>query len=131
MTQNEYLLAWTIYLSSFAIAYGVFWFISAKLPFRELRQLLRIVLAVFFLVPWTTDTAHSYWSPAWMISISDSLLLGTKAFWRAGLALVLALIFAVLISTFISLFLWFRSRKKSIDTDTSSSNETEVEASTP
>ena len=111
MSSNEYILAWVAYLGSFAVCYAVFWYFTSKLPWRELRQLLRVLVAVFFLVPWTTDTTHSFLSPAWLVSISDSLLFGSKAFWRAGLALVLALILAVLVSAGVSIFLWLRHRK--------------------
>lgn len=111
MTQNEYMLAWVVYLSGFAVFFAIFWYVTSKLPSGELRQLLRVIVAVFFLVPWTTDTTHSFLSPAWIVSISDALLNGSKAFWRAGLALVLASIVAVLLSMSVSLILWFRSRK--------------------
>ena len=111
MTQNEYLIAWLVYLGSFSVCYAIFWYFLSKLPWREFKQLLLVLVAVFFLVPWTTDTTHGFLSPAWMVSISDSLLSGPKAFWRAGLALVMALIIAVFLSTAVSIYLWLRSRK--------------------
>lgn len=128
MTQNEYILAWLFYLGAFAISYAVFWYFTGKLPWRELKQLLRVLVAVLFLVPWTTDTTHSFLSPAWIVSISDSLLYGSKEFWRAGLALVLALVLSVLLSTCVSLFLWLRSRKQS---DQRSNDEASTVSSEP
>jgi hypothetical protein len=112
MTENEYFWAWTVYLSAVAIFYAVFWYVTSKIPWGELRQLLRIVTAVFLLVPWRTDTEHTYLSPAWLVSAADALLYEPKAFWRAGLALVLGLIVAVSVSTGWSIFRWFRGRKK-------------------
>lgn len=112
MTENEYFWAWSVYLGGFVLFYAVFWYITSKLPWHELRQLLRVLAAVFFLVPWRTDTEHTYMSPAWLISAADALLYEPKAFWRAGLALVMGLILAVIGSAAWSVFRWLRSRKQ-------------------
>jgi len=112
MTENEYFWAWTAYLTAFAFAYAVFWYVTRSF-WAELRQLLRVIVPVFFLVPWRTDTEHSFLSPAWLVSAADALLYEPKAFWRAGLALVLALCLALILSTGWSIFKWFRYRNQS------------------
>jgi len=112
MTDSEYIWAWAIYLSAAGVFYAIFWYFTSKLPLKELRQLLRILLAVLLLVPWVANPDYEFLAPAWIVSISDMLLYGPDAFWRAGLALVLALILAVLISSVVAISLWFRARKR-------------------
>ena len=128
MTQQEYLIAWCFYLVGASCFYYIAWRATERSPFFELRQLLRLSLAVFLLVPWTTSTEYAFLSPAWIVSVSDFLLYGDKAFWRAGLVLVLALILTLLISTIWSLVSWRRSRRlKKNETNERSDTKTSVQ----
>ena len=113
MSHQEYVWAWAIYLCSSTVLFAVFYYVTSKLAWAELRQLLRVVLAVILFVPWYTDAQQDYLSPAWLISIADVLLYESKSFWRAGLALVLSLVIAVVLSSAYSIWAWWRFKKQS------------------
>ncbi len=113
MTDAEYIWAWVAYLCGAGMVLGIFWYWTSKLPWSELRHILRLILAILLLVPWYTDPGKDFLSPAWLVSLADVLLHGAKAFWRAGLILVVSVILVLLLSTAYFCFCWFRSRKKS------------------
>jgi len=129
MTENEYMWAWVIYLAAVAVLYAVFWYFTGKIRWSEPKQLLRVVLPVFLLVPWISDPQYDFLAPAWIISVSDMLLNGVDAFWRAGLALVLALIITVLASSIVSIVLWLRSRKHNAEPENETDAPANVESS--
>ncbi len=110
-TQQEYMWAWGAYLLGAAVCLGVFWVMTRKIPWSELRNGLRIMAAVFMLVPWYSDATGGYLAPAWIASVLEVLFDGPEAFWRAGTPLIIALVAVLLISTSVHLFLWFRNRQ--------------------
>lgn len=112
MTEKEYLLAWVWYISGASIFFAVFWYWTRKFLWAEARQLLRTILAVILIVPWYADASQSYLAPAWLISAADGLLEGSKAFWRAGMPLVLALVLAVLLSTVYAVYRWYATSRQ-------------------
>lgn len=113
MTEQSYMWAWIYYVLGASVFFVVFWYWTRNFLWSEARQLIRVLLAVLLSVPWTTSASEHYLSPAWLISIAEMLLDGPKAFWRAGLPLVLALFLAVLLSTLYASYRWYSQRKSS------------------
>ena len=115
MSENEYFLAWAYYAAGASVFFAVFWFWTRNFLWSEVRQLMRVMLAVILIVPWYTDTTQSYLSPAWLVSVAEALLNGPEAFWRAGRPLVIALIAAFGLSTIYALISWYlRSRRRKV-----------------
>jgi len=111
MIGNEYITAWLWYVFGAAVFFAVFWYLTRKIVWTELRNLMRLVLAVILFVPWYTDDTEQYFSPAWLVSIAETLLDGSGAFWRAGTPLVITLVSAILLYTLYSATRWYLSRK--------------------
>lgn len=110
MTQTEYYWAWLAYAGGSAVFFAVFLWWTRRIPSLEVKVLLRTVIAVITVIPWRIDPDYDFLGPAWIISIADALLDGPQAFWRAGLAVVLALIVCLILSTIIFIALWLRHR---------------------
>lgn len=110
-TQEEYLSAWAVYLFGATVLLIAWWFMTAKIRFNESRYMLRILLAVFLLVPWYTEPNGRHLSPAWMISILEGAFQGSEAFWRAGKPLLIVLLSSLILSSVIYIALWFKSRR--------------------
>lgn len=110
-TQEEYIWAWGVYLLGACACMAVFWVLTQKIVWREVRDVLRIVAGVFMLVPWYSSEGSGYLSPAWIASILEGLFEGPGAFWRAGTPLIVALICALALSSVAYLFLWVRLRR--------------------
>lgn len=117
-SQEEYQNAWLVYGASSIVLLLCWWWFVAKIPGREVRHLLRIIPLILLVVPWRTDLENSYLSPAWFTSVADTLTHGPQAFWRAGLALVIALMLGVLLSFFYFCWCWvkaYRNKNNSSD----------------
>ncbi|WP_086931059.1 hypothetical protein [Agarilytica rhodophyticola] len=111
-TQEEYLSAWAVYLAGTAVMLIAWWFMTARIRFSETRNVLRILLAVFLLVPWYTEPTGRYLSPAWLISILEGAFQGPQAFWRAGKPLLIALLASLMLSSLLYIVLWLKSRRQ-------------------
>lgn len=110
-THEEYIWAWIVYLLGAAACMGVFWYLTRKIVWREVRDVLRIGAGVFMLVPWYSSEGGGYLSPAWIACILEGMFEGPGAFWRAGTPLIIALIVALALSSSVYFFLWLRSRR--------------------
>ena len=109
-TDGEYMWAWIIYLIGAAMFLAVCWVATKKIPWFEPKYLLRILCAVFLLVPWYTDSDSTYLSPAWIVSGIEGAFDGPEAFWRAGTPLLVTLAVAAVLTCLVFIGLWFRSR---------------------
>lgn len=114
-THEEYVKAWLFYLFGATLFMVGWWFITAHIKWREPKLVLRVMAAVFFLLPWKTgqtlEEGAEYLSPAWIVAIFEALLEGPEAFWRAGTPLLLSLMSAVIISSLIYVGFWFLARR--------------------
>lgn len=110
-TQEEYIWAWTVYLIGASLFLLCWWLLSAKIKWRGLRHVSRIVVAVLFLTPWYTESQSEYLSPAWLASGIEGAFEGPEAFWRAGYPLLAATLGALIISSIVYTALWFKSRR--------------------
>lgn len=113
-THEEYLWAWVIYLLGCALCLAVFWVITSKIKWAEVRAVLRICAGVAVVVPWYSDAEGSYLSPAWIVSLLEGVFEGPDAFWRAGTPLIAALILALILSSGAYAFFAFRARRSQV-----------------
>jgi len=112
MTESEYLYAWIYYLVGAGLLIACWWYITRRVPWFEVRFMLRLVVAVAILVPWYTNTQQSYLSPAILIALVELVFEGTSAFWRAGTPLIAAMVTCLLLSTACFTLRWFILRRK-------------------
>ena len=136
MTEQDYFWGWVTYIGAACVFYAVFWYWIRNFLWAEVRQLIRIILAVILAVPWFTDSgvansattdAHiSYLSPAWLVSMADMLLDGPSAFWRAGKPLVIALVISVVLSSCYSIFKWRKHKVLATESAKNHANQSEA-----
>ena len=108
-TMEEYVWAWGIYAVAGCVVLLSLWFLTASWRPFELKWLARIIPAVLVCVPWPISADSTYFAPAWFASGADFLTSGQNAFWRAGLALVIALGVSVFLA--IIIFIWRRVKR--------------------
>ncbi len=111
LTQQEYLLAWLVYLLGSVACLAVVWVMTKNIPWSEVRGVLRIVAGVFMLVPWYISEDSAYLAPAWIASFLEGIFDGPDAFWRAGTPLVVSLVVVLCVSSGVHAYLWWRSKK--------------------
>ncbi|WP_185236557.1 hypothetical protein [Teredinibacter franksiae] len=122
MTESEYLYAWLYYLIGAGLLIACWWYITRRIPWLEVRFMLRLVVSVAILVPWYTNTQQEYLSPAILIAAVELFFEGSTAFWRAGMPLLTALVVALALSTLGFTVRWFLLRRK-LESSTDSSVE--------
>lgn len=108
-TQEEYLYGWLAYLIGAALLICGGWIMTARIPWRELRSLIRLLAVVTLLVPWYADTQMSYFAPAWIIAAFEGIF--ENNFLRAGGPLLSALAVALAISIVWQLIARFSRRE--------------------
>jgi energy-coupling factor transporter transmembrane protein EcfT len=111
MTSSEYFWAWLVYLGGALVVFSLWCWWTRRLPWREARHILRLLVAVFLFMPWYTDTEQSFLSPAWIVTLGDAFTQSPDAAWRAGTVLILGLTSALAISLLLYLALWIRARR--------------------
>lgn len=111
MTESEYFNAWIYYLAGALLLSACWWYLAGKIPWREGRQLSRVLVIAALLVPWYTNTQQEYLSPAILIAIVEGLFEGDDAFWRAGTPLLVGITVALGLSLVYSLARWFIVRQ--------------------
>lgn len=114
MTSGEYLQAWAYYLLGATLLIGCWWYLTRKLPWAEVRHLLRLVVIALLLIPWYSNTQQDLLSPALLIAVVEGLFDGADAFWRAGTPLLAGTAAAVGLSLLVLGIRWlvFRLRTK-------------------
>lgn len=76
---QEYIIGWSIYLVATLGVLWVFWRMTRNIPWFYFKQSLRLVVAVFFLVPAAADGVTEYWAPAWIKGILGLVFTGVDA----------------------------------------------------
>lgn len=94
-TQEEYWYGWLLYLAGVLLLMGCGWLLTARIGWRPLRHLLRLLAAVTLLVPWYANPDMAYLAPAWIIASFEGVF--ENNFWRAGGPLLSALGVALVI----------------------------------
>ena len=70
----EYVLAWVVYFAAAVGVMAVWWRITRYLPWLQLRQLLRVLVAAALLVPAPVSSLHPDWAPAIFVLLFDMTL---------------------------------------------------------
>lgn len=102
-TQEEYLYGWLLYLAGVFLLMGCCWLVTARIGWKPLRQLLRLLAAVTLLVPWYANPDMAYLAPAWIIAGFEGVF--ENNFWRAGGPLLSALALALVLGILVQLLL--------------------------
>jgi hypothetical protein len=99
--QYQYVLAWSVYISS-GLIFSLFWWrITTLVTHRGWRELLRGISLVVIYTPWFTSEAHEHLAPAIVVVLID-LLLGSSDNGLAG-SLALLLVSAAMLAALIVL----------------------------
>jgi hypothetical protein len=109
-TQEEYWYGWLLYLAGVVILMGCGWILTARIGWKPLRQLLRLLAAVALLVPWYANPDMTYLAPAWLIAGFEGVF--EKNFWRAGGPLLSALGVALVLGVAAQLILRARANRR-------------------
>ena len=108
-TQDEYFYGWLLYLLGVALLMVCGWTLTARIPWREFRQLLRLLAGVTLLVPWYATQEMRYLAPAWIIAAFEGVF--DNNFWRAGGPLLSALVVALAVTIVLQLLLRLFGRR--------------------
>lgn len=108
MTEAEYFYAWLYYVLGAVLLIGCWWYATRKIPWLEIRYLLRTIVVVAIAFPWYTNSQQTeYLSPALLIAALETAFEGSEAFWRAGKPLLMAMISALGLAALIFIGRWF------------------------
>jgi len=108
---NEYLHAWLAYFVGFLFLFAVTWYITKNIRFMPLRYGLRVLVAVFFLVPWHSSEGSVYLSPAWLMMIFEGIF--ENKLERAGMPLLASLSATLVLVLIASIAYWYFTKGKS------------------
>ncbi len=89
--QNEYLIAWTVYILAGLGCCVVWWKITAFITNRGWRDLSRGLVLVMIFTPWFADEGRDAYAPALVVLAMDLLLEGAKGGLQGGLVLLISL----------------------------------------
>jgi len=114
MTETEYFYAWSYYALGAVLLVGCWWYATRRIPWLEVRYLLRVVVTVAIAMPWYTNSQQmEYYSPALLIAALETAFEGGDAFWRAGRPLLFTMSFFVALSALFFIgrrvYIWRRS----------------------
>ena len=114
-TEN-YLWGWIAYTSGVICLLWVAWYLLRNIRFSTLRQLLLMLLAIFFLTPVTAYTDNAHLAPAFFVSLYEGLMSNGDPGFQRGAAPILAFtMFGLIGYGSIKLILWrFKKPTKEI-----------------
>lgn len=118
MSTSSYLVAWVWYLGAVLVLVFVWWHWTRKLP-STVRNLIRVLPAALALMPWTVEQEHARIAPAWLVAVFEGFLRDGENGWRAGIAVLIAVIISVLLVTVV----WWRQRQSQSGVGISESEE--------
>ena len=105
-TEN-YLWGWIAYASGVMCLLSVGWYLLRNIRFTTLRQILLMVVAIFFLTPVTAYTDNAYLAPAFFVSLYEGLISNGDSGFQRGAAPILAFtVFGLIGYGLIRLILW-------------------------
>lgn len=109
MFENDYSLAWTVYLVG-AVGGLLVWCRMTRWMWRWLKEILRLLVAVLLFTPTLVDPERSLHAPAIAITAMDLLFdMGNNA-WRAVSDLVLYALIALGVYVVLASLRWFFTR---------------------
>ncbi len=86
MSENDYLLAWYIYLGAAALGYLAGWQLTSGL-WRWLREPIRLAGVILLFTPTLVDPEHGRYAPAVAIVALDVVFGAGSSLWQAVLDL--------------------------------------------
>lgn len=100
MSDQEYVIAWIVYLSGAALFYMAFCYITRWIGSFEVRYMLRLPLVAILFVPAYADPAQDFLAPAVVVALFDLAShepdLGVRGFklilWVIGFLFVLLIL---------------------------------------
>lgn len=118
LTQQNYLLAWFIYVFAAAGLLYVVWVWLKMLSSSDWRRFFFMVIAVLVLMPWYVSDGQDYLAPALLVALLDAITEGPQQVARAGVPLLISLIAAGLLPLSLSWLIKYLkpiSKKQSVD----------------
>ena len=100
---QEYLLGWGVYLFSVIGLLCIYWRMTCFIGWRYLRDCIRLLGAVFLLLPITIEDTH-YWAPAWVSVVLNIIFSELDAVWPIARLFLLILLASYLVY-FVLLFI--------------------------
>ena len=109
---DDYLMAWIGYFVSAAILMLVVWRITLFIKSTDIKTVVRVLFFVLFFTPVPLESGSSFWAPAFMAALIDSVTVSGEAAIARLWPLLGAMLTAVLLS-----FAWrmFSYKKVSVN----------------
>jgi hypothetical protein len=103
---ENYFWGWIAYTSGVMCLVWVAWYLLRNIRFATFRQLLLLVVAIFFLTPVTAYTDNAYLAPAFFVSLYEGLIANGDVGFQRGAAPILAFtVFGLIVYGLIKLLL--------------------------
>ncbi len=104
MSTTNYVIGWLAYIvGSAGLTLALYLAVRHSLR-RELSQLLVVLAAAFLLMPFSVSSDHALLAPAWVMTIMEAIAGGDHSAWRAGTALLMALLAAAILALGLAFF---------------------------
>jgi len=94
---EEYLMGWGIYLFSVVGLLLVYWRMTRFIRWRYLRDCIRLLGAVFLLLPIAIEESSQYWAPAWIKALLNIVFSEIDAVWPIARLFLVALLASYLV----------------------------------
>lgn len=110
MTQQDYLIAWALYVASCSGLIWIGWSWTRKIRPAVLRRCIRVIAILALLTPYQSYPDMDFLAPALIILVFESVLEGSQAALRVGVPLATSLGAGTLIAILYSII--FRQPNK-------------------
>jgi hypothetical protein len=102
---QEYIIGWGVYLFAVIALLFVFWRMTRFITWGYARDCIRLLGAVFLLLPITIDSSAYYWAPAWIKALLNIIFANPDVFWPIARLFILALCSTYLVYFLLSFFI--------------------------
>ena len=109
MFENQYHIAWSIYLLSGFFCCFVWWRLTSYITHRGWRDLGRGFVVIFIFTPWYAGDTSDFLAPAVIVLLMDLLLEGAKSGMRGGIVLLFS---SFLMLVLLTIRAWFSKSGK-------------------
>ncbi|MCP5357236.1 MAG: hypothetical protein H7A06_03735 [Pseudomonadales bacterium] len=94
----DYIAGWAIYLTAGTLCYMIFYRFTGGIKSKPIANTLRAILIALMFTPWYVAPEADLMAPALMVMMLDIITVGTSAFVRAFVPLVLSIAGCVLLA---------------------------------
>ena len=88
---QEYIIGWGVYLFAVITLLFVFWRMTRFITLTYIKDCIRLLAAVFLLLPITIDSGSYYLAPAWIKALLNVVFSNFDIFWPIAHLFLLAL----------------------------------------